>query len=320
MPRSISFLGMFLMAALLLILFGQPLYIVKEGTQAVITQFGEPLGDPVTKAGLHLKMPFVQMANRFEKRLMEWDGDPTKIPTKDKRFIWINSMARWRIVDPLKFLKTVRNETQAQSRLDDVIESQTKTIVSGQTLIEIVRNSNRVMEIELFKGEGTDGSDLQRINEIRYGRNYLTREILERSKEIVKQFGIELLDMRIKRINYTDEVREKIYERMIAERRRAAEQFRSEGQGRKAEIEGRMARELDRITSEAYRTAQESRGKADAEATKIYAKAYQSDPEFYNFVKTLKTYESTIDGKTTLVLTTDSDYFKYLKRVTPLEP
>jgi modulator of FtsH protease HflC len=313
MPRWLTTLSFLLAVLVLLIVVGQPFYVIQEGEQAVITQFGDPVSGPIDEAGLYIKIPFTQHVNRFES-LLEWDGDAMKNPTKDKRFIWIDSTARWRIVDPLKFLQTVRNELQARRRLDDIIESQTKTVVSGQTLIEIVRNSNRELTGDLFDSD-RDAAELQRIDTIQFGRDALTRDILQRSKVIVDRYGIELVDMRIKRINYTDEVQEKIYERMIAERRRAAEKFRSEGQGRKAEIEGRTQKELKRITSEAYRKAQETRGKADAEASAIFAEAYQKNPEFYNFTKTLKTYESTIDRDTTLILSTDSDYFQFLTDV-----
>lgn len=318
MPRSVAFLLSICAMVLLLVILGQPFYIVPEGTQVVITRFGDPIGDPIKDAGLHIKMPFVDVVNRFEKRLIEWDGDPNQIPTKDKRFIWIDTTARWRITDPLRFLQSVHDERGAQARLDDIIDAETRDVITEQLLIEVVRTTNRELTREVL--QGTDAaSELTRVAVIKIGRDELTREILARSQKQMPVYGIELVDMRIKRINYIDEVREKIYERMIAERRRAAEQFRSEGQGRKAEIEGRTEKELKRITSEAYHEAQQIKGKADAEATTIYAEAYNRDPEFYNFLKTLETYETTIDPESTLVLTTESDYFKYLKKANPPE-
>lgn len=314
MTRSMAVLLVFLGAALFLVVLGQPFFIVNEGTQAVITRFGEPIGSPIGAAGLHFKIPFIDMVHTFEKRLLEWDGEPTQIPTKDKRFIEIEATARWRIMEPLKFLQSVGDENGAQVRLDDIIDAEVRDVITEQLLIEVVRSSNREMTM---LQEGAEDSELVKVEEVKLGRGVITREILERAQKMMPSYGIQLVDVRIKRINYISEVREKIFERMIAERRRAAEQFRSEGQGRKAEIEGRTERDLKEITSQAYLKAQEIKGKADAEATRIYAEAYGQDPEFYSFVKTLDTYETTIDAESTLVLTTDSDYFKYLKKLSP---
>ena len=247
----------------------------------------------------------------FEKRLLEWDGSPNQIPTKDKRYIWVDTTARWRIADPLKFLQSVGSETGAHARLDDIIDSATRDYVTGHKLIEVVRNSNRLLS-KLEESEvAIESEDV--VEKIKVGRDDLTRGILKQAKELIPQYGIELMDVRIKRINYVKEVRRKVYDRMISERKRAAEQYRSEGQGKKAEVEGEMKKELKRITSEAYRKAQEIKGKADAEAIKIYAEAYNKDPDFYSFLKTLETYKETIDGKSTIILTTDSDYYEYLK-------
>lgn len=295
---------------------GAPFYTVQEWQQVVITEFGRPIGDPITTAGLHVKKPFIQQANYFDKRLLEWDGDPTQIPTKDKKFIWIDETARWRIVDPLLFLQSVANERGADARLDDLIASATRDVVTGHVLQEVIRSSNRLLEQPVE--EVTDLDDIVKSGEvdpISRGRNELTRMILERASELVPQYGIELVDMRIKRINYVQEVRQKVYERMISERKQAAEKYRSEGRGKSAEIEGEMEKELKRITSEAYRTAQILQGDADAESTQIYASAYNQDPEFYSFLKTLETYRTTVDSNTTILLNTDSDYFKYLKRL-----
>lgn len=314
MARLIS-LALMLALFVSLAVAGGMVYTVNEAQQVVITQFGEPIGKPVTAAGLHFKRPFIQQANYFDKRLIEWDGVPTQIPTKDKKFILIDELARWRITDPLLFMQTVGNELSAQARLNDIIASATRDVVTGHILQEMVRSSNRLLDEPLEAGE--DIILPAEVGErIEKGRDELTRLILARASELVPSYGIELVDMRIKRINYIEEVRQKIYDRMIAERKQAAEKSRSEGQGKRAEIEGQMQKELKRITSEAYRKAQEIHGKADAEATRIYAEAFNKDPEFYTFLKTLESYRSTLDENSTLILTTDSDYYRYLKRLT----
>jgi membrane protease subunit HflC len=320
MSRSLGVLLVAAAALLLLVVLGQPLYIVSEGTQAVITRFGEPIGRPIADAGLHAKVPFVDVVHRFEKRILEWDGDENEVPTKDKRFIWIDTTARWRIVDPLRFLQSVGDERGAHARLDDIIDAETRDVITEQPLVEVVRSSNRLLDEGVLEAMAAGDADLTQQEAVRFGRTQLTREILLRVEKQMPRYGIELVDIRIKRINYIDEVREKIYERMIAERRRAAEQFRSEGQGKKAEIEGRAERDLKRISSEAYEKAQEIKGRADAEATRITAEAFGQDPELYEFLKTLDTYEATVDSRSTLVLTTDSDYFRYLKDAGPNAP
>lgn len=295
-----------------LIILGGTLYTVDQTQQVIITQFGEPIGKPITKAGLHLKKPFIQKVNYFEKRLLAWDGLPTQVPTKDKRYIWVDTTARWRIVDPLKFLQTVGNERTALGRLDDVIDSATRNQITSHLLYELVRNSER----EFVETEVSLEIE-EEMGEVKYGREEISRSILEEASRLVPGFGIELADVRIKRLNYVERVRQGVYARMIAERKRVAEQYRSEGQGKKAEIEGRREKELQRITSEAYRRAQEITGKADAEATKIYAGAYSKDPEFYSFLKTLDTYKGTLNEQTWLLLTSDSDFYKYLKSISP---
>jgi membrane protease subunit HflC len=302
------------LAALLflaLVVLVSSLYVVDETQQVVITQFGESIGEPIRDAGLYFKSPFIQRANYFERRILEWDGRPNQIPTRDKKYIWVDTTARWRIADPLKFLQSVSNETGAQARLDDIIDSATRDAITSHLLVEAVRNTNQLLEraTEELEELGT----AEALEQIEVGREKLTREILEQARELAPPYGIELIDVRIKRIDYVTEVRQKVYERMISERRRAAEQYRSEGQGKKAEIDGEMAKELKRITSEAYRTAQEIEGKADAEAIRIYAEAYSRDPEFYSFLKTLETYKETIDSDTTIILSTDSAYFEYLE-------
>jgi len=287
------------------------LFIVDETKQAVITQFGKPVGKPVSSSGLHFKSPFIQQAHYFEKRILNWDGDPNQIPTRDKKYIWVDTTARWKIIDALKFLQSVGNEMGAQSRLDDIINSATRDAVTNHLLVDAVRNSNRILESKDL-GEDAIFAD-EALERIEVGRQQLTRAILEKAKVLAPQYGIEIVDVRIKRVNYVEDVRNKVYDRMIAERKRAAEKYRSEGQGKSAEISGQVGKELKLITSEAYRQAQGLIGKADAEAISIYAQAYNQDPDFYSFLKTLETYQKTIDEKSTIILTTDSDYYKYLK-------
>ena len=295
-----------------LIVVGGSLYSIDQTKQVVITQFGEPIGDPITEAGLRLKIPFIQKVNYFEKRILAWDGLPTQVPTKDKRYIWVDTTARWRIVEPLKFLQTVGTERTALGRLDDVIDSATRNQITNHLLYELVRDSGR----EFVETEGSLEIE-EEIGVVKFGREAITRGILKEASIVVPQFGIELVDVRIKRLNYVERVREGVYARMIAERKRVAEQYRSEGQGRKAEIEGRRAKELQRITSEAYRTAQEIKGEADAEATNIYAEAYNKNPEFYSFLRTLEIYEETMDENTWLIMTSDAEFYKYLKSMSP---
>jgi len=295
-----------------LIVVGGSLYTIDQTQQVVITQFGEPIGDPITESGLHVKIPFIQKVNYFEKRILAWDGLPTQVPTKDKRYIWVDTTARWRIVDPLKFLQTVGGERTALGRLDDIIDSATRNQITNHLLYELVRDSGR----EFVETEVSLEIE-EEIGAVQYGREKISRGILAEAALLVPQFGIELVDVRIKRLNYVERVREGVYARMIAERERVAELYRSEGEGVRAEIEGRRAKELQRITSEAYRTAQEIKGKADAEATKVYAEAYNKGPEFYSFLRTLEIYEDTMDENTWLIMTSDSDFYKYLKTLSP---
>ena len=297
----------------LLVLSGT-LYTLEEGQQAIIIQFGRPVGDPVTTAGLHVKLPFVQEVRRFEKRLLIWDGDPNQIPTKGREFIWVDTTARWRIADAKKFLESVATERGAQSRLDDIIDSVVRDQVSGSELVELVRSTSWVVP----KGEALEEVPAEREEELKKaiarGREEITRIILAEARKIIPQYGIELVDVRIKRLDYVESVREKVYARMISERKRIAARFRSEGEGRSAEILGTMEKELRQIRSTAYRRAQEVRGKADAEATKIYGAAYNRDPEFYAFSRTLEAYKEGQNKNSTLILTTDSDYYRYLKK------
>ncbi|MFH1645942.1 MAG: protease modulator HflC [Candidatus Omnitrophota bacterium] len=288
------------------------LYVINEGQQVVITQFGEPIGEPIVQAGLHFKFPFIQQANYFEKRILQWDGYPNQIPTKDKKYIWVDTTARWRIIDSLKFLQSVGSESAAHARLDDIIDSATRDFITSHNLVELARNTNRLLEEEILADDDT-GVTVENMEKILVGREGLTRKILVEASKLMPQYGIELIDVRIKRINYVKEVQRRVFERMISERKRAAEKYRSEGRGKRAEIEGQTDKELHLIRSEAYRKAKALEGEADAEAVKIYADAYNNDPEFYSFLMTLETYQNTIDSNTTVILTTDGEYLKYLK-------
>mgnify|MGYP000742914572 FL=1 len=288
-------------------------YIVDETKQVVITQFGEPIGEPITDAGLHFKMPFIQQAHYFEKRLLEWDGDPNEIPTKDKKYIWVDTFARWRIINALSFLESVGNEISAHARLDDIINSATRDVITSHLLVEAIRDSNRILDTEEVEIDISLAEEA--LERIEVGRSTLENLILVKASKLAPQYGIELVDVRIKRVNYVEDVRNKVYDRMIAERKRAAERYRSEGQGKSAEIHGQLAKEMKLITSEAYRQAQSIKGKADAEVTNIYAQAFGQDPDFYSFVRTMETYRNTIDENSSIILTTDSDYYKYLKQL-----
>jgi membrane protease subunit HflC len=292
-------------------------YTLEEGRQAVIVQFGRPVGEPVTEAGLHVKLPFVQEVIRFEKRLLIWDGDPNQIPTKGREFIWVDTTARWRIVDAKKFLENVATEAGAQSRLDDIIDSVVRDQVSSSELVELVRSASwEVPEQEALEEVPAEQKEELR-KEITRGREEITRTILTEARRIIPQYGIELVDVRIKRLDYVESVREKVYARMISERKRIAAQFRSEGEGRSAEILGTMEKELRQIRSTAYRRVQEIHGKGDAEATRIYGESHGRDPEFYAFQRTLEAYEGGSNKNSVLIITTDSDFYRYLKQAIP---
>jgi len=288
-------------------------YIVEEGRQAIITQFGDPKGDPVTDPGLHFKLPFVQKANFFDKRFLQWDGDADQMPTKDKRFISVDTYARWQITDPLLFFQRLRDERGAQSRLDGILDGETRNAIARHDLVEVVRSSNRE-EVQ----SSTDLTDLEeetpQLQQITKGRKDIIDSILKTAAPRVKDFGIELIDLQFKRINYVEEVQKDVFARMIAERKRIAARFRSEGEGEAARIRGEQERELQRIQSEAYRSSQTIRGEADGKATGIYAKSYNQDAAFYSFTKSMETLESGVDSSTTLVLTTKGDLLKHLVR------
>jgi membrane protease subunit HflC len=311
--RGIAFSVLVLLV--LIVLFAST-YVVREWEQIVITQFGDPVGDPVTEAGLHFKLPFVQAVNRFERRILVWDGEKGQITTRDKRFIWVDTTARWRIQEPLTFLQAVRTERGAQTRLDDILDGATRDVISGHKLIEVVRLTNRVLDLPPEEEE-QDETTFQLTTEearerIEQGRDRLVEAILERARGMGLEYGIELIDVRIKRINYVEAVRTTVYTRMVSERQRIAERFRSMGKGLKAEIDGQRMREEKKISSEAYKKAQEIVAKADAEAARIFADAYNRDPEFYGFWRTLKTYENTIGQNTTLILSPESELYRYL--------
>ena len=293
-----------------LVVLSSAAYQVQETSQVIITQFGNPIGDAVTEPGLHFKVPFIQNANYFEKRFLEWDGNPNQVPTKDKRFIWVDTYARWRIVDPLRFFQRLQNERGAQSRLDDILDGETRNSVARYDLIEIVRSSNRNPDDVLVESE----EEAAILEEIEMGRQQIAAEILARAAVSTADLGIELLDLRLKRINYVEEVQQDVFARMIAERQRIAEEFRSEGEGEAARIGGERERELRRIQSEAYRTAEELRGVADAEATAVYGDAYNRDADFYAFTKAMETYEQTMDPTTIFILGTDNELLKYLEQ------
>ena len=286
-------------------------YVVDETEQVVITQFGRPIGEPKKEPGLYFKIPIIQQANYFPKNLLEWDGDPGKIPTLDKTFIWVDTFARWKIVDPLAFFQTVNNVTGALGRLDDIINSAVRNFITSYPLIETVRKTNRELDTsELGVDEVREKS---RLGEVTMGREKIARGVLDQAQPKMEKFGIQLVDVKIKRINYVEEVRKTVYGRMIAERKQIAEKFRSEGKGEARKIEGDRERDLKQITSEAYKTAQEIKGKADAEATLIYAQAFGKDPDFYSFIQTLDIYKETMDKESTLILSTDSEFLKYFK-------
>jgi membrane protease subunit HflC len=296
-----------------LVLLSSSLYTISETEQVIITQFGKPVGQPHTEPGLHMKVPFIQTVHTFEKRWLEWSGDPNQIPTRDKKYIWVDTYTRWRVKDPLLFYQRVRDERSAQSRLDDIVDGDTRNVIANNDLIEVVRSTDRPFT-ETEENASIDMSAAEAVGKIAMGRSKITRAILDMSRPIVAEFGIELVDVQIRRVNYVTEVQQKVFDRMVSERRRIAERSRSEGQGKAAEIRGQKERDLKGIQSEAYRKAQEIMGKADGESTRVYAEAYSRDPELYQFLKTMETYRKTMGADTTLILSTDGEFFKFLKQ------
>jgi membrane protease subunit HflC len=307
--------------ALVVFLLTSSIYTVSEVQQMIITQFGKPVDEPVTSAGLKFKVPFIQVVNPIDKRVLEWDGSPSDMPTKDKLYISVDLYARWQIVDPLQYFLRLRDERSAQSRLDDILGSETRNAVAKHELIEIIRTTKDRVPLQDPMLAGTqEAMRVGSLVPIKLGRKLVEAEIFTAAAEKVRVFGIELLDIRFKRINYNQSVRPKIYDRMISERRQIAERFLSEGNGEAARIRGNRERDLNKIQSEAYREVEEIRGQADAKATEIYASAYNQTPEsveFFEFTRTMQSYQDIIGDNTTLVLSTDSDLFKFLKGISP---
>jgi len=287
-------------------------FVVEETNQAIITQFGRPVGNPINDPGVHFKVPFIQEVQFFDKRFLEWDGDPNQVPTKDKKFIFVDSFARWKITDPLQFFRRLRDERGAQSRLDDILDGETRNAIASHDLVELVRTTNREPELDTLI---MDMSKDEILELIEIGRERIQKLILQNANARASDLGIEILDFRLKSINYVSDVQQRVYERMISERNRIAEMFRSEGQGEAFRIAGEKDRELFQIYSEAEKTAQEIRGRADARAASIYASAYNRSAQsrdLYDFVKTMETYVNTFDENTTIVLSTRSEFYRYL--------
>jgi len=293
------------------IVLANTIYVVNEYEQVIITQFGDPQGDPITEPGLQAKVPFIQKVTRFDKRFLEWNGDANELPTRDKRFVFVDTYARWRISDPLLYFQRLRDERGAQTRLDDILDGETRNAIANADLREVIRSTNRQPE-----ESDLDVEEQTVLEDIEIGRSRLQEIILQAAQTRTGDLGIEILDVRFKRINYIEEVQRTVYDRMISERKRIADRFRSEGQGEAQRIRGELERDLKEIESDAYRRAQTIIGEADAEATTIFAQAYDRSPqtrEFYEFLKTMETFESTIDGKTSLILSTDGDFTRFLK-------
>jgi membrane protease subunit HflC len=300
-----------IIAVVVIVLFNQSVFIVPEYEQAIVVEVGKIKEHHITKPGVYFKVPLAQEVIRFDKRWLEWDGDRNEIPTRDKKYIWIETYARWRIKDPVEFYKSVRDEAGAQSRLDDIIDGEVRNVVASHDLIDIVRSSARKFELsEEEQGEAREEEDEFTT---KVGRDKLAQIVVEKAGRVMPDYGIELADVQFKRVSYIETVQEKVFERMVSERKRIAQRFRSEGQGKAAEIEGTTEKELRSIESDAYRKAEEIRGKADGEAAGIYAGAYNKDPDLFEFVKTLEAYRSIIDKETTLVLSTDSDLLRLLR-------
>ena len=320
MSKGMKIGGLVFLGIAAFVLFSA-VYTVNEVQQMIITQFGKPVGEPVTTAGLKIKVPFIQEVNPIDKRVLEWDGSPSDMPTKDKLYISVDLFARWRIVDPLQYFLRLRDERSAQSRLDDILGSETRNAVAKHELIEIIRTTkDRVPLRDSLLAGAQQEAKMGSLVPINKGRKLVEKEIFDAAAEKVQVFGIELLDIRFKRINYNQSVRPKIYDRMISERRQIAERFLSEGNGEAARIRGNRVRDLNKIQSEAYREVEEIRGVADAKATEIYASAYNQSPEaveFYEFTRTMQAYQDIIESNSTLILSTDSDLFKFLKGMNP---
>ena len=312
-------------ALAVIVLLNSSTYIISEWEQAVVTQFGRPVGSPVVKAGLHFKIPFIQLVRRFDKRILNWDGYPNQIPTKDKKYIMVDTTARWRITDPLLFLQTVQNEAGARMRLDGILDAATRDTISSHNLVEAVRNSNKIIDdikaagVERKTGKeitpgGEEEEVIGEIDAISVGRESLSAMIIERGKAGLKEFGIELIDVQLRHISYEASVETKVYERMISERQRIAQKIRSVGLGERSKIQGKISKDLQKIDSEAYREAQEIQGKAEAKAIHIYAQAMNSDPSFYEFVRTLEAYKKALPAGTKMILSTDNRFLDLMRK------
>lgn len=302
-----------ILIAVAIILARSSVFILDETRQAIITQFGKPVGDPRTEPGLQFKVPLIQKVQFFDKRYLKWDGDPNQIPTQDKRFMHVDTYARWQITDPLQFFIRLRDERSGQSRLDDILDGETRNAIASHLLLDLVRSTNRTPEVYEDYLE-----DIEYLEDISVGREAIEALVLERANERTADLGIVVLDFRFKRMNYVTEVRERVYDRMISERNRIADQFRSEGEGEARRIEGEKERDLARIQSEAIREAEMIRGRADAEATAIYAAAYnrnQTSRELYGFLRAMESLEKSLDEETTIILNTDNELLRYLKAI-----
>ncbi|MFH1490516.1 MAG: protease modulator HflC [Pseudomonadota bacterium] len=302
---------MIIPAVIILIAIFSSAYIVDETEQVIITQFGRAVGEPKTQPTLYFKIPMIQQANYFPKNLLAWDGDPGQIPTLDKTFIWVDTFARWKIVDPLKFFQTVTNVQGALARLDDIIDSAVRNFITSYPLIETVRWTNR--ELDTFEIGLDEFAGKSPLGPVTMGRKKIAKGIMDQAQPKLEKFGIKIVDIKLKRLNYVEQVQNSVYDRMIAERKQIAEKFRSEGQGEARKIEGDMEKALKQITSEAYRQAEQVKGKADAESTLIYARSFGKDPDFYSFLQTLEIYKQTMDKDSSLVLSTDSDFLRFFK-------
>jgi len=290
------------------------IYTVDAAEQVIVVQFGAPVGEPITQPGLHFRIPFIQEVRRFDKRLLSWDGEPNQVPTVEEQFISVDTTARWRIADPLKFLQSVQNEEGAKNRLNDILDSVVRDKIASSPLVDIVRSKDwRVTQEDLQRAMAGEADEEVLLKEVEAGRGEMVRDILETAQRQMPQYGIELVDIRIKRIDYVQSVQQQVFRRMIAERQRIAEQFRSEGMGRASEIEGETERLLAEIESEAQKKAEIIRGEADAEATRIYNEAFGSEQEFYTFFRTLESYSKSLGRGVTMIMSGDSDYFQFLK-------
>jgi modulator of FtsH protease HflC len=310
--RSKQTLTLVFLAILLYTLYSS-IFILDETKQAIVTLFGKPVGEPRTEAGLNFKIPYFHKVQYFDKRYLEWDGARNQVPTKDKKFIFVDTYARWEITNPLQFFIRLRDERSAQSRLDDILDGETRNAVASHDLLDLVRSSNRDPEItEAFMEE------IERLEDINVGRAKIEKIVLEKANERTADLGVRVLDFRFKRMNYVDEVRDRVYDRMVSERNRIADQFRSEGQGEARKIEGNKEKDLAEIQSEAFKKAEEIKGRADAEATKIYAAAYnrsRQSVDFYKFIRSMESFEKSLDENTTIILSSDSEFFRYLKKI-----